>query len=383
MLSVVRVPDLDAAIELDQRVALRQLRDPLHRRPAAPRAVPPAHRGRDARRQHRGRRPGRLVPLRRLEGLHGRRPARQRRTTPSPSTPAGRWSPRDGHDPHARRAPGARRTTTCSSSSPATGPSARRRRLPGARARRGRLRLRHRRRALPRRALRAVLHAARLRRYGEEIAEAAAAQLRDAAVQHQLVDRDARRRSSWPPRWPSARPATINHVFFTSGGSESVESAWKIARQHFSQKGEPQRHEGDRARDRLPRREPRRARASPACATLQGAVRRRPTLDRAARRQHQPLPRSPTATTTPPSARACSPRSRPIIEEGPETIAMLIGGADPERRRLLHAARGLLAGPARDLRPLRDRCCTPTRSSRASAASASSSASPATAARPT
>ncbi|HET8754393.1 MAG TPA: aspartate aminotransferase family protein [Solirubrobacteraceae bacterium] len=36
-------------------------------------------------------------------------------------------------------------------------------------------------------------------------------------------------------------PGDLNRVFFTSGGSESVETAWKIVRQHFLAKGEPQR----------------------------------------------------------------------------------------------------------------------------------------------
>jgi adenosylmethionine-8-amino-7-oxononanoate aminotransferase len=36
-------------------------------------------------------------------------------------------------------------------------------------------------------------------------------------------------------------PGDLNRVFFTSGGSESVETAWKIVRQHYLAKGEPQR----------------------------------------------------------------------------------------------------------------------------------------------
>jgi adenosylmethionine-8-amino-7-oxononanoate aminotransferase len=36
-------------------------------------------------------------------------------------------------------------------------------------------------------------------------------------------------------------PGDVNRVFFTSGGSESVETAWKIVRQHYLAKGEPQR----------------------------------------------------------------------------------------------------------------------------------------------
>jgi adenosylmethionine-8-amino-7-oxononanoate aminotransferase len=36
-------------------------------------------------------------------------------------------------------------------------------------------------------------------------------------------------------------PGDLTHAFFTCGGSEAVESAWKIARQHFVVKGEPER----------------------------------------------------------------------------------------------------------------------------------------------
>src|SRR3954468_1326354 len=36
-------------------------------------------------------------------------------------------------------------------------------------------------------------------------------------------------------------PGDINRVFFTSGGSESVETAWKIVRQHYLARAEPQR----------------------------------------------------------------------------------------------------------------------------------------------
>src|ERR687892_1256897 len=36
-------------------------------------------------------------------------------------------------------------------------------------------------------------------------------------------------------------PGDINRAFFTSGGSEAVEAAWKIVRQHYLAKGEPQR----------------------------------------------------------------------------------------------------------------------------------------------
>ncbi len=42
-------------------------------------------------------------------------------------------------------------------------------------------------------------------------------------------------------RLASLTPGDLNRVFFTSGGSEAVESAWKLARQYFKLKGEPLR----------------------------------------------------------------------------------------------------------------------------------------------
>ncbi|HCV35022.1 MAG TPA: aspartate aminotransferase family protein, partial [Acidimicrobiaceae bacterium] len=34
-------------------------------------------------------------------------------------------------------------------------------------------------------------------------------------------------------------PGDLNRVFFTTGGSEAVESAWKLARQYFKVTGKP------------------------------------------------------------------------------------------------------------------------------------------------
>jgi adenosylmethionine-8-amino-7-oxononanoate aminotransferase len=76
--------------------------------------------------------------------------------------------------------------------------------------------------------------------FGEEMAAVAGAQLSTLAFN-----------TNWATAHPPAiqlaaalaerAPGDLNRVFFTNGGSESVEAAWKIVRQHYLAKGEPQR----------------------------------------------------------------------------------------------------------------------------------------------
>jgi adenosylmethionine-8-amino-7-oxononanoate aminotransferase len=76
--------------------------------------------------------------------------------------------------------------------------------------------------------------------YGEEILSAIAAQLPQLAFN-----------TNWgtahPPsillaeRLAELMPGELNRAFFTSGGSEAVEAAWKIVREHFLATGQPQR----------------------------------------------------------------------------------------------------------------------------------------------
>ena len=76
--------------------------------------------------------------------------------------------------------------------------------------------------------------------HGEEMAAVAAEQLTKLAFN-----------TNWATAHPPAielaeaiaerAPGDLNRVFFTNGGSESVEAAWKIVRQHYLAKGEPQR----------------------------------------------------------------------------------------------------------------------------------------------
>src|ERR1700742_4092653 len=76
--------------------------------------------------------------------------------------------------------------------------------------------------------------------FGEEMASVASEQLSKLAFN-----------TNWATAHPPAiklatalaerAPGDLNRVFFTNGGSESVEAAWKIVRQHYLAKGEPQR----------------------------------------------------------------------------------------------------------------------------------------------
>jgi adenosylmethionine-8-amino-7-oxononanoate aminotransferase len=73
--------------------------------------------------------------------------------------------------------------------------------------------------------------------YGEEVGEAATAQLRELPFY-----------TNWSYAHPRAielasevaslAPGDLNRVFFVSGGSEAVESAWKLARQYHTVRGE-------------------------------------------------------------------------------------------------------------------------------------------------
>src|SRR5215218_9361830 len=76
--------------------------------------------------------------------------------------------------------------------------------------------------------------------YGDEIGDAAAAQMRELPFY-----------TNWSYAHPRAielaeevaslAPGDLNRVFFVSGGSEAVESAWKLSRQYFAARGEQKR----------------------------------------------------------------------------------------------------------------------------------------------
>jgi adenosylmethionine-8-amino-7-oxononanoate aminotransferase len=76
--------------------------------------------------------------------------------------------------------------------------------------------------------------------YGAQMAKAIAGQLERLAFN-----------TNWNAAHPAAvelaerlaevMPGSLDRAFFTSGGSEAVEAAWKIAREHFIARGEPRR----------------------------------------------------------------------------------------------------------------------------------------------
>ncbi len=76
--------------------------------------------------------------------------------------------------------------------------------------------------------------------FGEEVGEAAAAQMRELPFY-----------TNWGYAHPRAielasevaslTPGDLNRLFFVSGGSEAVESAWKLARQYYSARGDGRR----------------------------------------------------------------------------------------------------------------------------------------------
>jgi adenosylmethionine-8-amino-7-oxononanoate aminotransferase len=76
--------------------------------------------------------------------------------------------------------------------------------------------------------------------HGEEMAAAAAAQLTTLAFNTNWA-------TAHPPaielaeRVAGLAPEGMTRVFFTSGGSEAVEAAWKLVREHYIAIGEPQR----------------------------------------------------------------------------------------------------------------------------------------------
>jgi hypothetical protein len=76
--------------------------------------------------------------------------------------------------------------------------------------------------------------------YGKRLGEAAARQMGELGYSPNWSETHPRA-LELSERIAGLAPGDLNRVFFTSGGSESVEAAWKLARQFHVANGEPQR----------------------------------------------------------------------------------------------------------------------------------------------
>jgi adenosylmethionine-8-amino-7-oxononanoate aminotransferase len=75
----------------------------------------------------------------------------------------------------------------------------------------------------------------------EELAEAAARQARELAF-FPIWSFAHPRAVELADRLAAMAPGDLNRVFFTTGGGEAVESAWKLAKQYFKLTGKPNKH---------------------------------------------------------------------------------------------------------------------------------------------
>src|SRR5262245_66626799 len=83
--------------------------------------------------------------------------------------------------------------------------------------------------------------------FGEEMGEAAAAQMRE--LPFAINWTFAHPRSiELADELAELAPGDLNRVFFVSGGSEAVEAAWKLARQYHTARGEKRVPVGDETR---------------------------------------------------------------------------------------------------------------------------------------
>ena len=148
-------------------------------------------------------------------------------------------------------------------------------------------------------------------------------------------------------------PGDLNRVFFTTGGGEAVETAWKLAKNYFKLTGKPLQAQGDQPRDRLPRHPPGRA-VDHRAAGHEGAVRAAGALD-VPGAEHQLLPRARTSSDDEKTfGRWAADRDRGRDRErGPRDGRRGLPRAGAELRRLLPAAARLLRAGPRDLRRVR------------------------------
>ena len=144
-------------------------------------------------------------------------------------------------------------------------------------------------------------------------------------------------------RVASLAPEDLNRVFFTSGGSEAVQSALKLARQYHKLTGKPNKY-------KLIAREIAYHGTSFGALSATGITSPRQPFEPLTPGAHHVVNtntyRMPPGMTEAGMAEAIAEK---IEFEGPDTVAAGDSRAGPERRRLLHPARRLLRSGSRDL----------------------------------
>ena len=187
--------------------------------------------------------------------------------------------------------------------------------------------------------------------YGEEIGQAALEQMRELPFY-----------TNWSYAHPRAielaetvadlAPGDLNRVFFVSGGSEAVESAWKLARQHYLAR------DGKHGKYKAIARDVAYHGTTLGALSINGIEALREPFEPLVpevrhvsntNRYHRPAGRDRGGVHALPARRARADDPG----HGPGDRVPRAHGAGAERRRGVHAARGLLAGRPRALRPLR------------------------------
>ena len=169
--------------------------------------------------------------------------------------------------------------------------------------------------------------------------------------------------TNWAHRAPRRDPARrgarracardLNRVFFTNGGSESVETAWKLTRQFHLANGEPERTKAI-ARDIAYHG------VTLGALSFTGVPGMKAPFGTPAIETHHV---SNTNRFRAPDgddeaafcARLLAEVEQTILDAGPETVALIIAEPVQNAGGCLVPPAGLLAGPARDRRPLRRR----------------------------